>query len=148
MTPYLLKHVYLIGKVQRAFTNHISGILFISYSKRLEVLELYSLHRRRERDMALFICGKSSRDWSQISLILSVALSLIVGEELAVYVILVLVDWAPWSTIVLDGNLYACLTYCQKLFVCCLLVLLLDSSHNVTHILGTLHIYADDLVTN
>ena len=45
--------------------------------------------------MTLFMCGKSSRDWSQTSLILSLALSLIVGEELALYVILVLVDWAP-----------------------------------------------------
>ena len=38
---YLLK--------QRAFTKHISGMCFISYSKRLEVLTLYSLQRRRER---------------------------------------------------------------------------------------------------
>ena len=45
--------------------------------------------------MALFMCGKLSRDWFQTSLILSLALLLIVGEELAVYVILVLVDWAP-----------------------------------------------------
>ena len=39
--------------------------------------------------------GKSSRDWSQTSMILSLALSLIVGEVLVLYVILVLVDWAP-----------------------------------------------------
>ena len=45
--------------------------------------------------MALFMCGKSLRDWSKTSLILSLALSLIVGEELALYVILMLVDWAP-----------------------------------------------------
>ena len=44
--------------------------------------------------MALFMCGKSSKDWSQTSLILPLAPSLIVGEELALYVILVLVDWA------------------------------------------------------
>ena len=47
-SPYLLKHVYLIEKVQRAFTKHISGMCFLSYSKRLEVLKLYSLQRRRE----------------------------------------------------------------------------------------------------
>ena len=47
--PYLLKHVYLIEKVQRAVTKHISGTCFLSYSKRLEVLKLYSLHRRRDR---------------------------------------------------------------------------------------------------
>ena len=45
--------------------------------------------------MALFMCGKLSRDWSQTYLIASFALSLIVGEELVLYVILVLVNWAP-----------------------------------------------------
>ena len=45
--------------------------------------------------MELLMCGKLSRDWSQTSLILSLALSLIVGEELALSVILVLVDWTP-----------------------------------------------------
>ena len=42
-SPYLLKHVYLIEKVQRAFTKHISEMRYLSYSKRLEVLTLYSL---------------------------------------------------------------------------------------------------------
>ena len=48
-SPYLLKHIYLIEKVQRAFTKHISGIRDFSYSKRLETLKLYSLQRRRDR---------------------------------------------------------------------------------------------------
>ena len=48
-SPYLLKHIYLIEKVQRAFTKHITGIRNFSYSKRLEILKLYSLQRRRER---------------------------------------------------------------------------------------------------
>ena len=46
--PYLLKHIYLIEKVQRTFTKHITGIRDLSYSKRLETLKLYSLQRRRE----------------------------------------------------------------------------------------------------
>ena len=45
-SPYLLKHVYLIEKVQKA-----------SYSKRLEVLNC-THSREGERDMALFMCGK------------------------------------------------------------------------------------------
>ena len=45
--------------------------------------------------MALYMRGKLSWDWFQTSLILSLTLSLIVGEELALYVILVLVNWAP-----------------------------------------------------
>ena len=39
-SPYLLKHVYLIEKVHRAFTKHITGMGYLSYSKRLEVLKL------------------------------------------------------------------------------------------------------------
>ena len=54
-SPYLLKHVYLIEKVQRAFTKHISGMCFLSYSKRLEVLKLYSLQRRRERYGIIYV---------------------------------------------------------------------------------------------
>ena len=61
-SPYLLKHVYPIEKVQRAFPKHITGKRYPSYSKRLEVLKLSSLQRRRERNMALSMCGKLSRD--------------------------------------------------------------------------------------
>ena len=39
-SPYLLKHVYLIEKVQRAFTKHFTGKRNLTYSKRLEVLKL------------------------------------------------------------------------------------------------------------
>ena len=54
-SPYLLKHVYLIEKVPRAFSKHISGMCFLSYSKRLEVLKLYSLQRRRERYGIIYV---------------------------------------------------------------------------------------------
>ena len=48
-------YYYLIEKVQRAFTKHISGKCFLSYSKRLEVLKLYSLQRRRERYGIIYV---------------------------------------------------------------------------------------------
>ena len=54
-SPYLLKHIYLIEKVQRAFTKHISGICDFSYSKRLETLKLYSLLRRRDRYSIIYM---------------------------------------------------------------------------------------------
>ena len=54
-SPYLLKHIYLIENVQRAFTKHISGIRDFSYSKRLETLKLYSLQRRRERYSIIYV---------------------------------------------------------------------------------------------
>ena len=100
-SPYLLKHVYLIEKVQRAFTKHITGMCYLSYSKHLELLKLYSLQRRRERDIALSMCGKLLRDWFQTALILPLALSLIVGEELVLYIMLLLYAfrdlWKEWG---------------------------------------------------
>ena len=55
LSPYLLKHIYLIEKVQRAFTKHISGIRDFLYSKRLETLKLYSLQRRRDRYSIIYV---------------------------------------------------------------------------------------------
>ena len=52
------------------------------------------IHREGARDVALSMCGKLSRDWFKTSLTLLLALSLIVVEELALYVIQVLFDWA------------------------------------------------------
>ena len=54
-SPYLLKHIYLTEKVQRAFTKHITGMRDFSYSKRLEILKLYSLQRRRERYSIIYV---------------------------------------------------------------------------------------------
>ena len=54
-SPYLLKHIYLTEKVQRAFTKHITGMRDFSYSKRLETLKLYSLQRRRERYSIIYV---------------------------------------------------------------------------------------------
>ena len=58
-SPHLLKHVYLIEKVQGPFTKHISGMCFLSYSKCLEVLKLYSSQRRRE--IWHYLCVENNR---------------------------------------------------------------------------------------
>ena len=62
-SPCLLKHVYLIEKVQRAFTKHITGMRYPFYSKRSEVLKHYSLQRRRERYGIIYVwkhCGSGT----------------------------------------------------------------------------------------
>ena len=48
-SPHLLKSIYLIEKVQRSFTKHITGIKNKPYDKRLKLLNLYSVQRRRDR---------------------------------------------------------------------------------------------------
>ena len=68
---------------------------FLTVNVRLDVLKLDSLQRGREIDMALFVCGGLLGDWFMTSLVPPLAPFLIVGEELALYVILVLVDWVP-----------------------------------------------------
>ena len=93
-SPYLLKHVYLIEKVQRAFTKHISGLFFLSYNKRLEVLKLYSLQRRRERYGIIYVWKIIEGLVPNLSDPITCSFS-DRREELVLYVILVLGDWAP-----------------------------------------------------
>ena len=63
---------------------------FFSCSKSLEVPKLYSLQRRRERDGIIYVWKISEGLVPNLSD--QRALSLIVGEELSLYIILVLVD--------------------------------------------------------
>ena len=54
-SPYLLIHIYLIEKVQRAFTKHITGMRDFSYSIHLEISKLYSLQRRKGRYSIIYV---------------------------------------------------------------------------------------------
>ena len=46
-SPYLVKHIDQLEKIQRSFTKHICGMQSLDYSDRLVFLKLYSLQRRR-----------------------------------------------------------------------------------------------------
>ena len=54
-SPYLIKHINMAEKVQRSFTRFISGMEGLSYPERLTVLKLYSLQRRRERYIIIYV---------------------------------------------------------------------------------------------
>ena len=63
-SPYLLKHVYLIEKVQdqRAFTKHISGMCFLSYSRRLVFRSTKTvLITEKEREIWHYLCVEDNR---------------------------------------------------------------------------------------
>ena len=45
----------MVEKVQRSFTKFISGMTGLSYTERLTVLKLYSLQRRRERYIIIYV---------------------------------------------------------------------------------------------
>ena len=45
----------MVEKVQRSFTRFISGMAGLSYTERLAVLKLYSLQRRRERYIVIYV---------------------------------------------------------------------------------------------
>ena len=54
-SPHLLKSIYLIEKVQRLFTKHITGIQNKSYDECLKLLNLYSVQRRRDRYQMIYL---------------------------------------------------------------------------------------------
>ena len=93
-SPYLFKHVYLIEKVQGAFTKHIIGMRYLSYSKRLEVLILYSLQRRRERYSIIYVWKIVEGLAPNLSDPITCSFSDRRGRTCG-YIMLLLVDWAP-----------------------------------------------------
>ena len=50
-SPFLIKHITKLEKIQRSFTKHITGM----YHERLKSLGLYCLQRRRERYCIIYI---------------------------------------------------------------------------------------------
>ena len=54
-SPHQAKHINSIEKVQRSFTKHISGMYSLLYSERLTSLNLYSVQRRRERFLIIYV---------------------------------------------------------------------------------------------
>ena len=54
-SPHLVKSIYLIEKVQRSFTKHITGIKNKPYDERLKLLNLYSVQRRRDRYQIIYL---------------------------------------------------------------------------------------------
>ena len=49
------KNINALEKVQRVFTKHIDGMHDLLYTERLKALQIYSLQRRRDRYMAIYI---------------------------------------------------------------------------------------------
>ena len=54
-SPHKICQVNQIEKIQRAFTKHITGMYDLPYTKRLKMLNLNSLHRRRERYCIIYL---------------------------------------------------------------------------------------------
>ena len=54
-SPFLIKHITQLEKIQRSFTKHIIGMNDMSYHEQLKSLGLYSLQRRRVRYCIIYI---------------------------------------------------------------------------------------------
>ena len=54
-SPFLIKHITQIEKIQRSFTKHITGMNNMLYHERLKSLGLYSLPRKREWHCVIYI---------------------------------------------------------------------------------------------
>ena len=53
--PTKIHHLIMIEKIQKAFTKHIKGFSLFSYQERLSNLIIYSLQRRRERYIVIYV---------------------------------------------------------------------------------------------
>ena len=54
-SPFQVKSINALERVQHVFTKHIDGMHNLSYAKRLKSLQIYSLQRRRDRYMAIYM---------------------------------------------------------------------------------------------
>ena len=54
-SPYQVKHITKIEAVQRTITYKVEGLRNMNYHQRLRALKLYSLQRRRERYLAIYV---------------------------------------------------------------------------------------------
>ena len=54
-SPHQKQHICLIEKIQRSFTKHIDGLKDLSYPESLCALKLYSLQRRRDRYIIIYM---------------------------------------------------------------------------------------------
>ncbi len=54
-SPYLTCQINSVERIQRAFTKHVSNMYDLSYEERLRALNLYSLQRRRDRYMIIYV---------------------------------------------------------------------------------------------
>ena len=52
---FQVKSINALERVQRVFTKHIDGMHNLSYAERLKSLGIYSLQRRRDRYMAIYM---------------------------------------------------------------------------------------------
>ena len=68
-SPFLIRHITELEKIQRSFTKHITGMHDMSYHEWLKSFGLYSLQRRR-KGTALSIFRKLVRVWLLTFLIL------------------------------------------------------------------------------
>ena len=54
-SPYMKGEIETLESIQRSFTAHISSVKHLDYWERLQSLKLYSLERRRERYIIIYV---------------------------------------------------------------------------------------------
>ena len=126
--PHLIKHINMVEKVQRPFTRFISGMAGLSYPERLNVLKLYSLQRRREIYIIIYV-------WKILEGLVPNLFSPICtldrrGRTCVSRHTLMLDDWEHWIITALDGVPSVCLTNCLCLYVILLYVLFIVSRND------------------
>ena len=127
-SPYLIKHIPMVEKVQSSFTRFISGMMEgMSYPETYCFEAVFCVE---ERDTLLFMCGRFRKVWSLISSLLYVLKHWIVEGGPVSRHTLMLDDWEHWSITALGGVPSVCLTNYLCLYVIPLYVLFIVSRNN------------------
>ena len=127
---HLIKNINMVGKVQRSFTKFISGMEGLSYPERLIILKLYSLQRRRERYIIIYVWKISEGPVvPNISLLYVLKHRIVEGGPVSRHT-LMLDDREHWSITVLYGVPSVCLADYLCVYVMLHYVRLIASLNN------------------
>ena len=116
LSPHLLKYVYLLNKVQRSFTKHITGMHTMSYEERLKHMNLYSIQRMRDRYQIIYLWKIIEKFVPNLSAPVTCTYSVRRGRSCAV----LHVNVGRLGTLCynnLDGELLECSINCLNIYV-------------------------------
>ena len=108
-SPTKIHQIIMIEKIQKAFTKHIKGFSSFSYQERLSNLKIYSLQRRREIYIIIYV-------WKILENLvpnLVKPLQFYVSDRRGRLCSVSHVILGHWLIIALGGKVLECLIHCQ-----------------------------------
>ena len=107
--PTKIHQIIMIEKIQKAFTKHIKGFSSFSYQERVSNFKIYSLQRRRERYIIIYV-------WKILENLvpnLVKPLQFYVSDRRGRLCSVSHVRLGHWLILALGGKVLECLIHCQ-----------------------------------